>query len=55
MSDSSIRRFDDVSWRVPVSKREDLDWDHPPADDEAGPAGVTFLVTRQGVARYQEA
>jgi hypothetical protein len=84
MSDSRIRRFEDVSWHVPVSKREDIDWDHAEiflviegdcsfngesmnARDctvveagqdysfKAGPQGVTFLVTRQGAASYQEA
>jgi mannose-6-phosphate isomerase-like protein (cupin superfamily) len=45
MSDSRIRRFEDVSWHVPVSKREDIDWDHAPADDEAG---RKFLIDGEG-------
>jgi hypothetical protein len=38
-------RFDDVPWHVPVSKREDIDWDHVPGDEEAG---RKFLVEGEG-------
>lgn len=55
MSDSRIRRFDDIAWHTPVPRREDIAWDTPPPADETGPAGVTFLVTRRGVASYREA
>ena len=45
MSDSQIRRFDEVAWHVPVSKREDIDWHTPPGPDEAG---RKFLVDGEG-------
>lgn len=37
--------FEEIRWHVPVSKREDIDWDHVPADDEAG---RKFLVEGAG-------
>lgn len=45
MSASRIHRFDDVSWHVPVSRREDIDWSHEPGGDEAG---RKFLIEGEG-------
>lgn len=40
-----ITRYSDVAWHVPVSRREDIDWDHVPGADEAG---RKFLVDGAG-------
>jgi hypothetical protein len=40
-----MRKFDDVAWHVPTSKREDVDYDHVPGEDEAG---RKFLVEGEG-------
>ena len=41
----NIQRFDDVSWHVPVSRREDVDFDTEPPDAEPG---RKFLVDGPG-------
>ena len=45
MTAGQIRRFADISWHVPVSRREDIDHDHVPGPDEAG---RKFLVDGAG-------
>ena len=40
-----IQRFDDIRWHVPVSKREDVDYDTEPP---AGDPGRKFLVDGDG-------
>jgi mannose-6-phosphate isomerase-like protein (cupin superfamily) len=40
-----IQRFDDVRWHVPVSRREDVDFDTEPPDGEPG---RKFLVDGAG-------
>jgi len=42
---TTIQRFAEVHWHVPVSRREDVDYDTVPGDDEAG---RKFLVEGQG-------
>jgi hypothetical protein len=40
-----MRKFDDIAWHVPVSKREDVDYTYVPGEDEAG---RKFLVEGEG-------
>jgi hypothetical protein len=40
-----MRKFDDIAWHVPTSKREDVDYDYVPGPDEAG---RKFLVEGEG-------
>lgn len=40
-----IRRYADIAWHVPVSKRDEIDWGYVPGDDEAG---RKFLVDGEG-------
>lgn len=40
-----MKRFDEVAWHVPVSRREDVDYGYVPGDDEAG---RKFLVEGEG-------
>jgi quercetin dioxygenase-like cupin family protein len=45
MSESKIRRFDDAAWHVPVSNRDEIDWDTEPTPDEAA---RKFLIEGEG-------
>ena len=34
--ETRVTRFGEIPWHTPVPRREDIDHDHEPADDEAG-------------------